>query len=401
MKKILPLIFISLIFLAFPFKAQAAHFYLEPQSAEQNKDQEFEVFLKLDTTNEKTSGVDIVLNFDKEVLEVKSVSFSSLYALNDAQINSSAGQLKLYSTMNSPTSSFKGNDRLATIKLKGIAQGNGKLSFSCQSGATGDDTNIWKKGGGDIVDCGALKEGNYEIKTSCPVPEVPSNIKAVTGPDPGQVSLSWNKVSGAKFYNIIYGPSSLNYLWGAANVGDVDTYIVSGLEQARPYYFTVAAVNDCGNSGVLHEVAADAGKEEEEEKYWQEPEIVQPSEEPTSETEIPEASSSASPVAKVEEKEPTKEKLLPSWLKSGWIRGLGIAVLVLVVLSLIGKRIAKKEMELGSKIEPETETPSEEEIGPPVPPESPIETLPSVPPPPESPIETPEPPTESSKKPEL
>lgn len=334
------------LFLSKP--AQAAHFYLEPQSGEYNKDEEFEVQIKLDTANEETSGVDVIFNFNKEVLEIKSVSFNSLYSLNDAQIDNNNGYLKIYSTMNGPASSYKGTDRLATIKIKGLSQEEGKLSFVCQSGETGNDTNIWKKGGGDIIDCGALKEGNYKIKAGCQVPKVPENVKAVSGPGPGQVILSWDKVSGAKYYSLNYGPSSLNYLWGANNVGDVDSYVVSGLEPGKPYYFIVMANNDCGSSGALQEVAAYAGKAEKK-KYWQEPEVVYlpeeilPSREASPSVEassLAELTPLASPSLKPAGKKLTEKKAFPCWLK--WV---GLSGAVLVILAFIGKKLVEKEME--------------------------------------------------------
>jgi len=328
-----------------PTSVQAARFYLEPQNGDYSKDQEFEVVLKLDTSNEDTSGIDAVFNFPKEILQVSSVSFNSLYNLNDAQVNNNAGNLKLFSTMNSSNNSWKGNDRLATIKLKGINQGEARLSFNCQGGQTGGDSNIWKKSGGDIIDCNSLQEGIYRIKSNCAVPGVPSNIRATAGPSAGEITLKWDKASGAKYYNIAYGQSSLNYQWGAPNVGDVDNYVVKGLTPGKPYYLIITGVNDCGSSGALQEVAAYAGKAEKVIQYIKEPDVVEYTEDMPAPSPSPELSSSPSPesvavVAPINKPFPFSLPSMSGWLK--WALGI---IIIFIVLALLGKRFVGQEME--------------------------------------------------------
>jgi len=283
-------------------------------------------------------------------LEVKSVSFNSLYSLNDAQIDNNNGKLKLYSTMNSAVNSFKGNERLATIKIKGFKTGEGKLSFVCQQDKTADDSNIWKKGGGDIVDCGALKEGVYKIKSNCNVPQVPVNPQAQTSPEEGQVILKWDKVDNAGYYYISYGPSSLNYQWGAPNVGNVDNYVVKGLNPGKPYYFIILAHNKCGSSGALQEVAAYAGKAENKKKgYWQEPEVVYLPEDKLPLVE--ESSPSAELKQTIKTTASPSPSIKPSAFK-GFFKGLkltknwlwfGLIALFLFILTIVGKKISLKE----------------------------------------------------------
>lgn len=350
MKKFLPII-LALILLAFPPKALAYHFYFEPQSKEVYKDDEFDVEVKLDTQDMYTTGVDIVINFNKDDLEVKGVGFNNLYALNDSQTDNNGGTLKLFSTVNSGNTSYKGNDRLVTVRFKAKKEINEtKINFSCQDNETNQDSNIWRADGVDILECQRLQEGKYKIKPAqCGVPDVPSNPKAVSGPNPGQITLTWQKVGGGNYYGTSYGPASLDYKWGNNNVGDVDKYVVGNLTPGKPYYFIIFAMNSCGSSGALNEVAAYSAKNPEvvitkgqetppspQIQYWKEPERTEESPSPQPKV-ILEASPEPSQT-------PEKTSILPS-LPSlpGWLKWIGIIGIVLLVLSILGKRFVNEE----------------------------------------------------------
>jgi len=354
-RKFLPIILAGLIFFSLAGSVQAAGLNLDPRTADKIKDEEFEAVLNLDTGGQEISGTDVIFNFNQDILEIKSVSFNNLFPLNDAQIDNNNGKLKLYSTMNSSGMTFKGNDRLVTMKLKGKKEGEGKLTYVCVAGETGNDTNIWKYGGGDIVDCAVLSEAVYQIKSGCQSPQVPANVKAESGPDPGQVTLSWDKADNAKYYNISYGPSSLNYQWGAPDVGDVDHFTVAGLNPGSPYYFIVTAVNDCGSSGALYEVAAyageAAGQPSQDQGYWQKPELVEYYEE------IVISTASATPSAVItttdlssKEVEEVKKSfpfnltgLIQSVLQLEWLKWLGFGLLLIIILASMGKKLVKEE----------------------------------------------------------
>lgn len=187
-----------------------------------------------------------------------------------------------------------------------------------------------------------------EIEERCLVPQVPSNPKAEIGPGSGEVSLSWQKSSGADYYNITYGPSSLNFLWGAPNVGNVDKFTVKGLTPGKPYYFIIAGVNGCGSSGALQEVAAYAGRQstnqEEKGGYWGEAEVVEylP---PESELSSPSAEfeKEATPTAQTYSSPspdltatPVKETILKN-LK--WQMAF---IAALIILALAGRNLVKK-----------------------------------------------------------
>ncbi len=264
------------------------------------------------------------------------------------------------------------------------------------AGETGDDTNIWKKGGGDIVECSALGSGKYFIKDGCETPKPPENVKAKAGPGSGQITLNWDKSSGVKYYNITYGPSSLHYEWGNPNVGDVSEYIVSGLTPGSPYYFIVSAVNDCGSSGALYEVAAYAGRDDlNDDGYWQGPEVVDYI--PDVATPSAEATASAlptpkpSPLSEAEEEgksvfdsigqaATTLSSRVGEVLQSTWLRWFILIVAILIILAVAGKRLVEKDS--GEKQAVEEEVRETEETGswppPSTPPSTPEEFIPEA-----------------------
>lgn len=77
-------------------------------------------------------------------------------------------------------------------------------------------------------------------------------LKTLTVLGGGGVELVWDPVAEATHYNISYGPSSGNYLYGVANTGKVTSFRVGGLGTGT-YCFALRAVNDCAPSGLSNE----------------------------------------------------------------------------------------------------------------------------------------------------
>jgi hypothetical protein len=198
----------------------------------------------------------------------------------------------------------------------------------------------------------------------CDLPAVPTSIQAVSGPDASQVKLTWNAADRASYYSITYGPSSLNYQWGAANIGNVTSYVVSQLNAGAPYYFIVRAHNDCGSSGALQEVAAYAGEKAKQQTYWKAPEVVYlpPDKLPSaaSESAAPSVAPSATPSAS--QPSPAPKSFLSSLPQiqlpkiGNTVKWVAIILAGLIILALIGKRIIEREEEIGPppSIPPET-----------------------------------------------
>jgi hypothetical protein len=69
----------------------------------------------------------------------------------------------------------------------------------------------------------------------------------------GKIEPLWDPVEPVTSYNISYGPSSGNYLYGVPDTGKTTSFTVGGLG-AGNYCFIVRALNDCAPSGPSNEM---------------------------------------------------------------------------------------------------------------------------------------------------
>lgn len=70
------------------------------------------------------------------------------------------------------------------------------------------------------------------------------------------VTLSWPAPTNVDNYSIRYGITSGTYLYGATNIGNVTSYVVSGLSANTAYYFQVVPINGCQSGNWSNEVNA-------------------------------------------------------------------------------------------------------------------------------------------------
>jgi hypothetical protein len=86
----------------------------------------------------------------------------------------------------------------------------------------------------------------------------PNGVRAESGPDTGQVTISWNAVTGATTYNIYWsdtpGVTIANNKIPGVFSPSVQTMTLR--HNPNPYYFVVTAVNSGGESGLSTEVSA-------------------------------------------------------------------------------------------------------------------------------------------------
>jgi len=69
-------------------------------------------------------------------------------------------------------------------------------------------------------------------------------LRAVAGPNLGEVTLSWNDALAVDNYHLVYGTSSKNMQYGLLNIGNVKTYTVKMLAPGTKYYFAIVPVRD-------------------------------------------------------------------------------------------------------------------------------------------------------------
>jgi peptidase C25-like protein/fibronectin type III domain protein/thrombospondin type 3 repeat protein len=99
------------------------------------------------------------------------------------------------------------------------------------------------------------------------VPNTPDGMTAVTGPDPGEVQLSWNAAEGANGYLIYYDedgssppfdPAQNGSPASGSDMGSNLSTTITGLTPGETYYFAVVAYNGYGNSDYSAQASAEA-----------------------------------------------------------------------------------------------------------------------------------------------
>jgi len=153
----------SFWFLVFGAKgANAAYFSLEPKTQTSSTGAAFDVKLEINTEGEQTTSADVVLLFDKDVLEVTGVTPADFYPQNFKNI--AEGKVYIGGAVESPTEYKSGEDTLATITFKGKTEGTTVVRFDCTPGKT-SDSNISKNDdtATDILDCTKLVNGTYTV----------------------------------------------------------------------------------------------------------------------------------------------------------------------------------------------------------------------------------------------
>jgi Fibronectin type III domain len=143
-------------------------------------------------------------------------------------------------------------DNCPTLSLE-LYDETGRLEFS------GDNNYMIEYF--DLVPGDDIVAFKWKRQPSGTVPSAPTGITATPGD--GQVTISWNAVSGATSYNLYMasqsGLTKNNYSTltdGMAHLGVTSPFIHTGLTNGTTYYFVVTAVNTYGESSESGQVSA-------------------------------------------------------------------------------------------------------------------------------------------------
>lgn len=91
--------------------------------------------------------------------------------------------------------------------------------------------------------------------TNPTVPTAPTNVVATGGS--GQVTLSWNAVSGATGYNVYWSQTAgVTPVTGTKIAGAASPYVHTNLAAGTTYYYVVTAFNGAGESAASGQVSA-------------------------------------------------------------------------------------------------------------------------------------------------
>jgi|GEM_PF-801393 len=110
------------------------------------------------------------------------------------------------------------------------------------------DINQYSSSGS--VDIDAIRMGGSSVSA----PGAPTGLSASGGN--GQVSLSWNAVSGADSYTVKRGTSTGTYGTTVVSNHTSTSYIDTGVSNGTTYYYVVTATNSGGTSGNSAEASA-------------------------------------------------------------------------------------------------------------------------------------------------
>ncbi|MFH0863578.1 MAG: cohesin domain-containing protein [Candidatus Gottesmanbacteria bacterium] len=268
-------------------KAYAARYGLSPTTKSLNVGDTFSVTISLDTDNKNVSNIQATLNFSKDLIENTGINFADLFPKNFKLIDNNLGSTKIGSGKDLQATFYKGSGDWVTLDFKAKAAGQATIAFVCL------DSGILELGvEGNLLDCNALPSGTYSISElgvvaspastppsngsnnnnssgtnntspgsySCndTQPGTPTNLTATSGPNNGQVTLGWTKATNADYYSLAFGTASKKYDYGAVNIGNGNSYKVSGLAPNTLYYFAITAVHGCASSGFSQEASARA-----------------------------------------------------------------------------------------------------------------------------------------------
>ncbi len=167
-KILLKALIIECLFLTFligtPKLVYAASLQLIPPGGTHAVNDTFDVKINLSLSGEKTDGADAKLNFDKDILEVASITPSSLFATYPTKsYDNNNGIIKVsgIAQINSPVTA---SGVMATVTFKAKNSGSTSVTFDFTSGKT-TDSNVAENGTGtDILQ--SVINGSYTISGS-------------------------------------------------------------------------------------------------------------------------------------------------------------------------------------------------------------------------------------------
>jgi hypothetical protein len=149
--------------------ASDPHLFLSPASGSYPSG--FTVEIKVDTGGKSTGGVDIHLEYPKNLLKIENVvkggtnkdpAFSELYS----QIKNDEGKLRInaYYPFTEAGKSFNGNNGLiATVSFTPLSTGTAAVNFICNTGSTTESNIVDKITVQDVIVCTSNVNASYVL----------------------------------------------------------------------------------------------------------------------------------------------------------------------------------------------------------------------------------------------
>jgi hypothetical protein len=102
-----------------------------------------------------------------------------------------------------------------------------------------------------------LEQFSQEVE--CELPSAPTQLSAGSGPEVGEVTLSWQAAARARRYSLEYGTQWMSFNHVLDDIGNVSTYVVSGMDPKQANFFVIYAHNECGRSTIALNTEGVAG----------------------------------------------------------------------------------------------------------------------------------------------
>lgn len=261
-----------------------------PSQATVSAGEEITLTVDINTGNNQVTAADVTINYDPAYLE--GVSFTpGTYlpvVLSPATLGGGQAQVVLGST---PAEPMTGQGTLATLKFKALApvtQTDITYAGSTEVAAIGETGNVLTASTPAQIQVVQTISSPVPTPTPTPIsspavtptpnptpspgtaasptpvsvlnpcnnlqPSIPSGVTA-SALSSSSIHISWQLVANTTHYGLVYGNVSKSYIYGAANVGNVNGFTVNGLAANKYYYFAVFSVNDCGTRGYSAEAS--------------------------------------------------------------------------------------------------------------------------------------------------
>jgi len=156
-----------LLLSSMPSFAASPSFSIFPGSSNHKVGESFSVSVRLDTGGLRSSGADMIIGYNEELLRVDAINYGSLY--NQYINSSSPGQINL-SAISFPPSDFQGVGTYTTISLTTLKEGSATLRLQFLPGSS-TDSNISCLNGNDILSSVQNATVNISNSKSNPEPE--------------------------------------------------------------------------------------------------------------------------------------------------------------------------------------------------------------------------------------
>jgi len=167
------------------------HLFLSPASGDYS--QNFNVEIKVDTGGQAIGGVDVYLEFPKNLLKIERVTKGTAFTEVFYLIKNEEGKLRInaYFPYTEAGKSYNGTDGLvATINFNPLAGGTAEVNFICNPNSTTESNIVEKTETKDIIVCSANVHGSYTLagenpqptSTQTPTPTPPNNATLTPTP---------------------------------------------------------------------------------------------------------------------------------------------------------------------------------------------------------------------------